>query len=153
LSNSKIEVIDRRGGRKEEPSAAPVVIEAPEPVGDRSSWKSVAYMICLVPSNAGPLVAGRAVGLRSDQKCFLADYFLSQIYPENFDWTVEARKRLETFIGCECTGGVPCAIHREYVPQWIKADTQRLELIGSSPVPEAIEVMIKAQRQSILIPR
>ena len=114
-------------------------------------------MIVLVPSNAGPIVTGRAVGLRSDGLCFLADYFLSPIYPEHFDWTEEARKRLDTFLGCDCMRGGACSVHKLYVPQWIKADTQRLELIGSQQVPEAIEVMVKAERSraasNILVPR
>jgi hypothetical protein len=152
---SNFEVIDRRKDKKE----TPVLIEAPtpKPETNKSTWKNVGYMIVLVPSNAGPLVAGRAVGLRCDEKCFLADYFLPQIYPEHLDWTIEARKRLDTFLGCDCTGGTPCSIHKMYVPQWIKADTQRLELIGNSPVPEAIEVMVKAERaraaSSIVVPR
>lgn len=163
MSNSKIEVIDRRGSRKEEPAAAMVVEASPEPraAGDRSSWKNIpknpGYMIALIPSNAGPIVVGRAVGLRSDEKCFIADFFLPQIYPEHFDWTAEARKRLDTFLGCECASGVQCAVHKIKQPEWIKNDTQRLELIGSSPVPEAIEVMVKAERaraaSSILVPR
>jgi hypothetical protein len=150
---SNFEFKDHRGSNKEESAAAPVIAAAPEPTADKSSWKNVGYMICLIPSNAGPIVAGRAVGLRSDEKCFIGDYFLPQIYPEHFDWTAEARKRLDTYLGCECGIGVQCAVHREYLPQWIKADTQRLELIGSSPVPEAIEAMVKGQRASILIPR
>jgi hypothetical protein len=155
---SNFEIHDRRGGNKtEEPKPAQVISIAPEPEADRSSWKNVGYMIVLIPSNAGPLVAGRAVGLRSDEKCFIADFFLPQIYPEHFDWTEKARERLDTFLGCECTQGGQCATHKMYQPQWIKADTQRLELIGSSPVPEAIEIMVKAERaraaSSILVPR
>jgi hypothetical protein len=148
---SNIKFIDRRGDKEKAPALVAEVV--PEPAADRSSWKNVGYMICLIPSNAGPIVAGRAVGLRSDGKCFIGDYFLSQIYPEHFDWTVESRKRLDTYLGCDCAVGIQCAVHKTYVPQWIKADTQRLELIGSSPVPEAIEAMVKGQRSSILKPR
>ena len=144
---SNIEVIDRRGKNKEERVKVPVIEAVPEPVGDKSSWKNVGYMIVLIPSNAGPIVTGRAVGLRSDEKCFIADYFLPQIYPEHFDWTAKAKERLDTFLECDCVGGSPCAVHKMYQPQWIKADTQRLEMIGSSPVPEAIEVMVKAERE------
>jgi hypothetical protein len=143
---SNIEITSRRGSNKQEKVEAPAVEISPEPVGDKSSWKNVGYMIVLIPSNAGPIVTGRAVGLRSDEKCFIADYFLPQIYPEHFDWTEKARNRLDTFLGCECAGGTPCAVHKMYQTQWIKADTERLELIGSSPVPEAIEVMVKAER-------
>ena len=102
---SNFEIIDRRGEKKETPAPALVIEANAEPEGDRSSWKNVGYMIVLVPSNAGPLVVGRAVGLRSDEKFFIADWFLPQIYPEHLDWTVEARKRLDTFLGCECSSG------------------------------------------------
>jgi hypothetical protein len=154
---SNFEIVDRRKDKKESPSLVVIPAEIPEQVGDKSTWKNVGYMIILIPSNAGPIVAGRAVGLRSDELCFIADYFLPQIYPEHFDWTGEARKRLDTFLGCECARGIPCAIHKMYVPQWVEADSQRLQLIGSSPVPEAVEVMVKAERaraaSSILVPR
>ena len=150
---SNFEVKDRRGSNKEEPAEEPVIAAVPEPAADKSSWKNVGYMICLIPSNAGPIVAVRAGGLRSDEKCFIGDYFLPQIYPEHFDWTIKARKRLDTYLGCDCGIGVQCAVHKVYLPQWIKADTQRLELIGSSPVPAAVEAMVKAQRNSILVPR
>jgi hypothetical protein len=157
ITLSNFEIKDRRGEKKE--TAAPIILETPDPqpTGDRSKWKNIGYMIVLVPSNAGPLVTGRAVGLRSDEKCFIADYFLPQIYPEHFDWTPKARERLETFLGCECSSGTPCATHKMLVPQWIKADTQRLELIGNSAVPEAIEIMVKADRArkagGIVVPR
>ena len=157
---SNFEIKDRRGNNKQEPPAPAEVAaqtEAPEPVGDRSSWKNVAYMIVLIGTNNGPLVSGRAVGLRSDGKFFIADWFLPPIYPEHFDWTVEARKRLNTFIGCECTNVAPCATHKMYMPQWVKQDTQRLELIGHTPVPEAVEVVVKAERaraaSNIVVPR
>jgi hypothetical protein len=152
---SNFEFIDRRKDKKESP--APVVVASPEPTGDRSTWKNIGYMIVLIGSPNGPLVSGRAVGLRSDDKFFIADWFLPPIYPEHFDWTVESKKRLDTFLGCDCTNVAPCAVHKMYLPQWIKADTQRLELIGSSPVPEAVEVMIKAERaraaSSVVVPR
>lgn len=158
MSNNKFEVVSRRGGNKEGVIAAPILETAPEKsAGDKSTWKNVAYMIVLIGSQGGPLVSGRAIGLRADEKFFIADYFLPPIYPEHFDWTVEARKRLDTFIGCDCTSAGPCGVHKMYLPQWLQADTQRLELIGSRPVPEAVEVMIKADQarkaSQIAIPR
>jgi hypothetical protein len=43
------------------------------------------------------------------------------------------------------------------MPQWLRADTDRLELIGNSAIPEAIEIMFKAERSraagSIVVPR
>ena len=157
MSNSSFEVTDRRGGKKEESTPAIIPATVSEPAVDKSSWKNVGYMIALIGSNAGPLVAGRAVGLRSDELCFYADYFLPQIYPEHFDWTVKARERLDTFIGCDCSRASPCAVHKMYMAQWIKADTERIQLIGNSPVPQAIEIMMKAEKAraaaQILVPR
>jgi hypothetical protein len=157
LSSSEFEYVDRRKEKKESPTPVAVEVPEPKPTANKSSWKNVGYMIVLIGSQNGPLVSGRAVGLRSDEKFFIADWFLPPIYPEHLDWTVEARKRLETFLGCDCTNIAPCAVHKLYFPQWIKADTQRLELIGNSPVPEAVEVMIKAERSraasKIAVPR
>lgn len=157
--SNKFEVVSRRGADKQEPVAAPEIIPAPEPetAGDKSTWKNVAYMIVLIGSQGGPLVSGRAIGLRADEKFFIADYFLPPIYPEHFDWTVESRKRLDTFLGCDCTSAGPCGVHKMYLPQWLEADGQRLALIGSSKVPEAVEVMMKADQarkaSQIAIPR
>ena len=158
MSNNKFEIVDRRRQNKEE-TAAPEIISAPaaENAGDKSTWKNVAYMIVLIGSQGGPLVSGRAIGLRADEKFFIADYFLPPIYPEHFDWTVESRKRLDTFLGCDCTSAGPCGVHKMYLPQWLEADSQRLALIGSSKVPEAVEVMMKADQarkaSQIAIPR
>lgn len=149
---SSFELIDRRRN-KEERNPEPVQ-EVPQ---NADEWEDVGYLIVLIPSNWGPIVAGRAAGLRSDSKTFVADYFLPQIYPEHLDWTVEARKRLDTFIGCECSSSAPCAVHRMYLEQWLQADIQRIELIGNSPVPKAIEMFMKAEQvkrsSNIAIPR
>lgn len=156
MSNNKFEVIDRRRDKKQD--AAPLVlVESPEPTGDKTTWKNVAYMIVLFGSQGGPLVCGRAVGLRSDGKFFVADWIFPPIYPEHFDWTVESRKRLDTFLGCDCMSTAPCGVHKMYIPQWQEADGQRIALIGSAPVPEAVEVMMKAEQarksSQIAIPR
>ena len=154
---SNFEVIDRRKEKQESPTTEVIAVPESQPAADTSSWKNVGYMIVLVPSNAGPIVTGRAVGLRSDGLCFCADYFLPQIYPEHFDWTAKARERLDTWLGCECARGTRCTTHKMYMPQWLRADTDRLELIGNSAIPEAIEIMFKAERAraagSIVVPR
>lgn len=149
---SNFEIVDRRRN-KEERKPEPVQ-EVPQNAGE---WEDVGYLIVFIPSNGGPIVAGRAAGLRGDGKTFVADYFLPQIYPEHFDWTVEARKRLDTFLGCECSSSGPCAVHKLYLDQWLQADIQRIQLIGNSPVPKAIEMFMKAEQakraSSIAIPR
>ena len=161
--SNKFEVIDRRRQNKEE-TAAPENISVPatENTGDKSTWKDIpknpAYMVVLAGSPSGqPIVSGRAVGVRADEKFFIADWIFPPIYPEHFDWTVEVRKRLDTFLGCDCTSAGPCGVHKMYLPQWLEADSQRLALIGSSKVPEAVEVMMKADQarkaSQIAIPR
>jgi hypothetical protein len=145
LSNTKFEISDRRGRNKEE--AVPVPVPVLQPTEESTKdWEDVAYMVVLVQSNQGPLVAGRAVGLRGDGKPFVADWFLPPIWPEDLNWTDKARERLDTFLGCSCTSASACAVHKMYLPQWIKADTQRLQLMGASGVPKAIEVMMKAEQ-------
>lgn len=162
--SNKFEVIDRRGGNKQEAEASPEIIPAAatESTGDKSTWKNIpknpAYMVVLAGSPSGqPIVSGRAVGLRADEKFFIADWIFPPIYPEHFDWTIEARKRLDTFLGCDCTSQAPCGVHKIYLQQWMQADQQRLALIGTTPVPEAVEVMAKAEQarraSKIAVPR
>ena len=162
---SNFEIVSRRGGNKQETTPAMKledhIEEKSVSSADKSSWKNVprnpCYMIVLVGSPNGPLVSGRAIGVRSDEKFFIADWLLPPIYEEHFDWTVESRKRLDTFIGCGCTSAGPCGVHKMYIPQWQQADMQRLNLIGNAPVPEAVEIMMKAdkarQASQIAIPR
>ena len=139
---SNFEVVDRR--RSKEHHEEPVKLEETGPKGE---WKDVAYVLAWMPSRDGSLMGiGRAVGIRSDGVGpFTADYVLPNIWKSGFDWTLEARKRLDTFLNCDCTRSGPCAVHRIYLPQWIKADSQRIEMHNSLPLPECVEVLMRAE--------
>lgn len=152
--------MDRRGQKKAEP------VEVEKPIvssTDKSEWEEVKYAIAWrpIPSN-GPLqiiIIGRALGLRSDGLPFIADYWLTADYDDNRDWEEQAKKRLDTFLGCECSSHAPCAIHRMYIEQWEKQDIHRSQLCGQKKVPKVLEVLHKAERarreaaQNIAIPR
>jgi hypothetical protein len=135
---SNIEIIDK-GKWDGQPNS----LDAP--TDDKRSWNEEVYLITLVGDMRGPLVAGRAAGTRSDGKVFVADWLLPQVYPKGFDWTIEAKKRLDTFLDCDCSSLAVCSYHKMAVPQWMKEDMWRLEKIGRSPVPKTIEVLYKAE--------
>lgn len=154
---SNFEVVDRRGSKKAETLT---IIEEPLQIHEQSGdWKSIGYLVILVPAQGGSIVAGRAVGIRSDgEGPYVADYFFTPVWPEHLDWIKEVRKRLDTFLGCECRhGGHQCAIHKMYLPQWLQADTQRLQMGNNTPLPEPVELLIKAERamseRKIVVPR
>lgn len=162
LSSSNFEFKDRRGDKKETP---PVVLVAsdPQPTGDRSRWLEVKAAIAPAqiqqphPQPPALIIVGRVLGLRSDNLPFIADYWLSPDYDDCRDWEGQARKRLDTFLGCDCSNHTPCSIHKMYIPQWKQADMQRLTLAGSKPVPKVLEVLHKAelarQAAGIVVPR
>lgn len=140
---SNFEVIDRR--RQKDHHEEPV-----KPVEGcvNGQWKDVAYVLAWVPSgpNGSVMGIGRAVGIRTDGLGpFTADYILPNIWKTGFDWTVEARKRLDTYLGCGCTRSGPCSIHKIYYPQWQKADVQRIEMANSMPLPESVELLMRAE--------
>lgn len=152
-------VIDKRGQAHIE-DEKPVIVtpEAPKtPAGSKRIWKSQGFMISLVQSPKGILVVGRAVGLRQDGLCAIADYAFTPIWKEGLDWVKHARQRLNTFLGCDCEPHVMCEIHRREVPKWGQEDIERLEHVARVPLPEAIEVMMKAEQarkdSGIVVPR
>lgn len=140
-------MIDRRGSKKPEPAEKPLtIVEAPEPRGE-GTWEEICYAVVLAQAPGGNImVLGRAVGLRDDGEVFVADWILPPIWKEGTRWEQEAKKRLDTFVDCNCKhGGQACVVHKMYLPQWAQQDTQRLELIDSEPVPKPLEVLMKAE--------
>lgn len=155
--SSRFEIKDRRGSNKIEPLAPAVaaVEEIPKVDGE---WEDVAYLIVIAPGqNGNVMVVGRAVGLRNDGETFIGDWLFPPIWKESMQWQPEARKRLDTFKNCACGSGLLCSVHKLYLQQWRTADTQRMELIGSEPLPKAMEVLIKAEQAraaaKIAVPR
>jgi hypothetical protein len=154
--------IDRRGANKiwVPEKVEPLVVD--EKTGAvKGEWEDVAYMVVMIQMqrNQPPMVAGRAVGLRKhDQKTCIADYLFSPIWPSQLDWVKDARKRLDTFLDCDCGANAPCSLHQMNMPLWQKSDMERLNMIASMPLPKALEAlmrmeMAKAQsKPNIVIP-
>ena len=154
--------IDKRGANKtwEPEKVQPVVIDV-KTGNVKGEWDDVAYMVVMLQLHPQqpPMVAGRAVGLRKhDQKTCIADYLFSPIWPSKLDWCAEAKKRLDTFLDCDCGANKPCSIHQMYLPQWQKADMERLNFIANTPMPKALEALMRmeqaraASKPNLLIP-
>jgi len=146
ITLSPIEIIDRRGEKKSH-APLPKEIMTEEGAGE---WESVGFILVQIPNQGGhPILSGRAVGVRKDGVGpFAVDFFLPPIWPEDLDWTKEARKRLNTFLNCSCRTGAggACAVHKLQIPEWVKSDSQRLEMMGNTPLPRAIELMMQASK-------
>lgn len=114
-----------------------------------AGWKSVGYVVVLGNGGqGGMMVVGRAMGMRESGEAFSADWLFSPIWREGFDWTKYAKKRLDTLLACKCdNAGNVCDVHRRSIKQWMEQDIQRLNNIARDPVPEAVEVMMKAEHE------
>lgn len=107
---------------------------------NRFSWKEVAYtLVPLVHPQMGiTAIAGKACGIRSDDLSMFAMYDLPWVYPEHFDWTVEARNRLDTFLDCACsTVAGLCSYHQFMTGEWRKQDELRNNL-AAHEIPAAL---------------
>lgn len=155
-------VTDKRGQNNpiQEPRKPQSEIADNAPVKN-GVWKSVAYMIVFNQHpQGGPMILGRAAGLANDGDVYVADYLFGMRWEAGFDWTIDAKRRLDTFLTCQCSGKTgQCAYHRRVAPNgWLKEDTDRLRDEGDRPVPEVLEVLFKAERakqmaQRVLVPR
>jgi hypothetical protein len=154
-----IEIIDRRGLNKPE-EVKPKT--AAEKLSNRGKWKSVASYIVIIPARPDPIAMFRSVGLREDGKVFVGDYIIDQWFTTDQQWMKKARERLDTFIDCECQGPqAVCSVHQQLLKQWLSQDQKRREYLADTPMPEALESLMRldraAKRQqeasSIVIPR
>ena len=161
MSNCKepaFTVVDKRGQNH----APTLIIETPPPETaeeqkSKRIWKSQGLMIVPMQGPYGLLIAGRAVGTRQDGVTLHADYIFPPVWSEHEDWVKKARRRLNTFLGCDCKTGHPCHVHQIAGENWMKEDIARLQQIQSQPLPECIESMMKAAqlqaKQSLVLPR
>lgn len=119
--------------------------------GEKLSWKSVGYVVAFLPMGSAQVLMVRAVGMRTDERVFTADYALPPMLEEGQDFVGEAKKRLDTFLGCSCYEGGRCKFHGETCPgqagpgKWLEEDIKRLQKIQSGSLPEAVEVLMKAE--------
>ena len=144
---SLFKVVDRRKEKAEAETevTAPVAIIEPVASADKGTWEEVKYGVAFRPAHGGVIILGRAMGLRSDGLPFIADYWFSADWDDNRDWEAQSKKRLDTFLNCDCNSHAPCAIHKMYFDQWLQQDTQRLTLAGTKPVPKVLEILHKAE--------
>jgi hypothetical protein len=119
--------------------------------GEKQGWKDKSFVAVNLPVGNAQLLMVRAVGLRTDDKMFIADYAIPPIWVEGEDFNAEAMKRLETFLACSCDSRGRCKFHGEALPgpkragKWLEADIKRLNKIQNSPLPESAEVLMKAE--------
>jgi hypothetical protein len=131
-------------------------------VGEKQEWKSVGYVAVFLPMGKAQVLMVRAAGIRTDELMFIADYAIPPVWVEGEDFTAEAQKRLNTFKACSCDRRGKCKFHGEKLPgpdgpgEWLKADMERLARIQGSQLPEAVEVLMKAeaarQQNKIIVP-
>lgn len=140
-------VMDRRGVDSPKPPE-PKPVTAADYRDPEDEWEEVSYMLAFMPQPPPnpPLAMGRAIGLRRDGKPFIADYLLTPGWPRHLDWPREAKKRLDTFLSCDCKETGPCALHKVYLAQWQEADVQRLNLFARQPMPKAFEILLRAEQ-------
>jgi hypothetical protein len=167
---STFEITDRRGSNKPEEAkkAATPIEDLPVPDGGKGGWDHVAYRIVELqigpprPNGTVPTCfAGRAAGLRTDGKPFLADYLFEPEWSEGFRWEPKAKKRLDTFLNCDCKNGNPCQMHKMVLPRWADEDLKRVTDASIKAVPVVFEVIdrkdraLQKQREEarLLIPR
>ena len=150
------EIVDKRGANKD-----PVVREVPavvtEPTGDIHTFKSVGYIYTNVNiAKMGDFPVFRGIGLRGDGLLPIVEWIIPPIVAEGIEPTKYVRQRLDTFLGCKCVQKTLCSDHQRYLQQWFQADMDRLNLIASTPVNEALEVYLRAeqarQQQRIAVP-
>ena len=158
MSKSEIIVIDRRGQNH-----GTVEIETPKPQESeevqkgKRTWKSQGFLIVMAQGPQGYVISGRVVGLRGDGQLCVADYMFAPVVPEHEDWKKEARRRLNTFLGCDCKTGYQCHTHQIAIQNWNREDVDRVAKSTQKNLPEAIEVLMKAeqerQKTGIVVPR
>jgi hypothetical protein len=155
-------IVDRRG-QNHNPEPEPEKVVALEEGGKRKkqTWEEVVYQLVIAQAGQGVLLmVGRATGSRSDKKGpFVADYLLFPVVTDNtFDWRPHAKKRLDTFLNCDCTiAHGACAVHKLYLPQWMQQDQERYQRMASQPVPKTLEMLHQAEmakrQTNIMVPR
>ena len=126
-------------------------------------WKSVGYLTAMIQVGQAQILMMRAVGLRQDELLFTADYAIpGMLTDEKENFAAESKWRLDTFNGCACDRGGRCKFHGEVLPgpggmgRWLDEDIKRLQKGQREPMPEAVEILMKAEaaraNQRIVVP-
>ena len=130
--------------------------------GQPEPWKSTGYVVAMVPVGQATIMMIRAVGLRHDALLFTADYAIPGMLEEGEDFVAAARERLDTFLACACDRSGKCPFHGAKLPgvggpgDWMKSDIERLQKMQKQPMPEAVEILMKAEaaraNQRVVVP-
>ena len=138
------------------------VVEMRRKKNEPPPWKSVGYVVAMLPMGQATIMMMRAVGLRESGLLFTADYAIPGMVEEGEDFVAAARYRLDTFQVCACDREGRCPFHGEVLPnhkgmgRWMEEDVKRLQKIQSKPMPEAVEILMKAEaaraNQRIIVP-
>lgn len=109
-------------------------------------WKSVKYMMqadIVIRGMRDPQcrqVMGRAIGEREDGKPFSMAVYIPWMMPEDYDWKVKARSRLDTFLMdlCKCEAAenevIICDWHKSLAGPWgIHDHMEIVHLEGHAP--------------------
>lgn len=143
-------VRDRRGEKKE-PREEPAVELSEqqttiEETKDKSSWQDVSYTFAMIQPQGMPVITIlRAVGLRSDDRTFIADWIVPPFWTDMREWQTYVTKRLDTFLGCKCVEGKQCVYHRDNIKLWQMADSERFEMTAKSAMPPSLEAQMRAE--------
>lgn len=118
-------------------------------------WKEIAYTVILTNVNGMTLAVGRCLGDCSDGRMAYADYVFGPKWEEGFDWTKEARSRLETYLNCTCSSQGPCLEHQGN--PWMEEGMSRVQKQSQQAMPAILEKYYRAEMakkgKGIILPR
>jgi len=143
--------------------AGPQAVTPIRKKGQPPPWKSVGYLTAMVPIGQATILMMRAVGLRETGLLFTADYAIpGMVKDETENFVTAAKYRLDTFKICACDRSGRCKFHGEVLPgpggpgRWLEEDIKRLQDMQKEPMPEAVEILMKAEaaraNQRIIVP-
>lgn len=139
--------VDKRGQNRAEEEAPPQAEEhGAISISQKKTWKEVCYRFDIVRLKDGLGVVCIAVGERGDGKPFCASYLTHPLdINDGVDWKPLAKKRLDTFLGCDCSiSRGQCGLHKLSTAQWARVDEQRYMKISAHPVPRPLEILSRA---------
>lgn len=123
---------------------------APEVVleSGNDTWKEISYMTASLKQPSGMIQLGKAIGIRGDDRVFDVDYVFPPFWREDESWQKEARKRLDTFLGCSCSELGICNMHIMLQESWMKADSERLTVLQQRGMPNPLKAFLETQARA-----
>jgi hypothetical protein len=122
--------------------------------GEVQTWKSVGYLPVFLPVGGQQVLMIQAVGLRTDDRLFTANYALPPMWEVGDDYMAAAKDRLDSFKACSCDDRGRCKFHGEAMMsasapgKWLESDLKRLKKFHEMPMPEAVEVLMRGMQEA-----